>query len=586
MPRRSQDQIAADCGLAPGQKPTALQICQSKEISKQREASASTSKSQPPKLPKLKVPQSTATASTSKSQPPKLPKVQVPQSTATTVASHSNLTVGSSSFKPPLKPKSKVVKNQINLEEIEVKDPVNGPRFDLNDLDHLLNLMSMQENQDCLFGSGSITAVDGTSRTGCWETLAALMNVYHNDRHKKSSANANNKMRLTGEEMSKRWRRIKDKYLDTKRYFDKSTGTGLLDKDIAKGLDTAEKKKEYMCPRYDVIHEIFGHKANVTPHAILDTARPTQISIPTLDQINEDVVIDPTLDAEYHYKSNDFEIQPEYHHEYPHQSPPPRRTTVNLKDNIDDMASSQVLGIQLQSTTPGSKQLSPAHDSDLRYSTPDLPNPISPTPDLPNPISPTPDLPDPLSPTPDLPDPISANEDGAQSIRKATRTATKRKRGAESVANRPMKPLPLVDPNPGRHKAPAATIVKDRDQKCFDFFDKKTEEKKKAGSDLIEAQGKIAGDALKWDKEKYQNECKQAEKAESSKAKIASELADKNINWEREKFNKEDSRLVKAEEARVEAERIKTRREVMESCQLKNMSVQEMKAYMDLLFEK
>ncbi|KAH9815852.1 hypothetical protein DFH28DRAFT_1163385 [Melampsora americana] len=487
MPRRSQDQIAADCNLAPGEKPTRLQVRHSKAIARQREASASTSKSQPPKLPKLKV----------------------PQSTATSVASHSKLAAGSSSSKPPSKPKSKVVRNEmIDLE----KESANSPRFDLADLDHLLVLLSMQENQDCLFGSGSITSVDGITRTGCWETLATLMNVYHNNRNKKSSTNASNRMKLTGDAMMKRWKCIKEKYSETKKYFDNTTGTGLLDKDINKGIDTTEKKKEYMCPRFSVIHEIIGHKANVSPHAILDTARSNQLSISAPDPPDEeDPVIDPTLDAR-----------------------------------------------------------------DLRYSTPDLPEPKSPTPDLP----------DPKSPTPDLPDPISTNEDGVQSIRRATRTATKRKRGAEPIANRPMKPLPSVDANPGRQKAPAAAIVNDRDQKRFNYFDKKIEAKNKAGTDLMEFQGKIADNALKWDKEKYQNERKEAEKAEIARSHIASELADKNINWEREKLNKEEARLIKAEEARVEAERIKTRREVMESCQAKNMSFQEMKDYMDLLFEK
>ncbi|KAH9820375.1 hypothetical protein DFH28DRAFT_1197800 [Melampsora americana] len=527
MPRRSQDQIAADCNLAPGEKPTRLQVRHSKAIARQREASASTSKSQPPKLPKLKV----------------------PQSTATSVASHSKLAAGSSSSKPPSKPKSKVVRNEmIDLE----KESANSPR---------------------------ITSVDGITRTGCWETLATLMNVYHNNQNKKSSTNASNRMKLTGDAMMKRWKCIKEKYSETKKYFDNTTGTGLLDKDINKGIDTTEKKKEYMCPRFSVIHEIIGHKANVSPHVILDTARSNQLSISAPDPPDEeDPVIDPTLDARFHYDPNDFEIAPEYSHEpvSPYQPPPPIRTTVNLEDNNNDMDSSQVSGTGLRSPTPESKQSSLAHNSDLRYSTPDLPEPKSPTPDLP----------DPISPTPDLPDPISTNEDGVQSIRRATRTATKRKRGAEPIANRPMKPLPSVNANPGRQKAPAAAIVDDRDQKRFNYFDKKIEAKNKAGTDLMEFQGKIADNALKWDKEKYQNERKEAEKAEIVRSHIASELADKNINWEREKLNKEEARLIKAEEARVEAERIKTRREVMESCQAKNMSFQEMKDYMDLLFEK
>ncbi|EGF99653.1 uncharacterized protein MELLADRAFT_68462 [Melampsora larici-populina 98AG31] len=246
-----------------------------------------------------------------------------------------------------------------------------------------------------------------------------------------------------------------------------------------------------MCPRFSVIHEIIGHKANVSPHVILDTARSNKLSISALDPPDEieNPMIDPMLDTQFHYDPKDFEIPPEYHHEplSPCQAPPPTRNTVNfnLKDNNDDIDLSQG----------------------------------------------------------------SANEDGAQLIRKATRTPTKSKQGAETIANRPMKPLPSVDANPGRNKAPIAAMVNGRDEKLFRYFDRKTEEKKKSGSNLIKSQSKIAEDTLTWDKQKYQTEREAAEKAETLKSQIASELADKNINWEREKLDKEDARLIKVEEA-------------------------------------
>lgn len=119
-----------------------------------------------------------------------------------------------------MKTKPKVMPKVDDSEDLEMNERTNSPRFNNDDLDHLLGLMAMQENQDCRFGSGSITSVDGMTRGGCWETLATLMNVYHNDQNKKSSITALNQMKLTGDEMMKRWNRIKRRYMDTKKYFD------------------------------------------------------------------------------------------------------------------------------------------------------------------------------------------------------------------------------------------------------------------------------------------------------------------------------------------------------------------------------
>lgn len=149
-----------------------------------------------------------------------------------------------------------------------------------------------------------------------------------------------------------------------------------------------------------------------------------------------------------------------------------------------------------------------------------------------------------------------------------------------------MKPLPAVDPNPGRRKAPIANLVKDRDQKRFEFFDRKTQEKKENEDNRLQSQSNTAENALNWDKQKHEEARLDSQSLHAKKVELESELADKKINWEREKFNTENSRLVQAEQARVEQERIKTRREVMESCQVKGMSIQDIKEYMDLLFSK
>lgn len=438
--------------------------------------------------------------------------------------------------------------------------------------------MAMQENQDCLFGSGSITAVDGMTRGGCWETLATLMNVYHNDQNKKASFGSLNRMKLTGDEMMKRWNQIKKRYMDTKKYFDKSTGTGLLDQDIAKGLDTTEKKKESMCPRYELINDIIGHKANVTPYTILDTARPTGNPLLELDPGKNETMIDPRLDSGSHDPRSIIDHQAEGNHLTfsPEQSTTLLETELNLEDQENNSLSPRGPRIDGASPTKDTTSLSTSNDFNSRFSSPDLPNIESPNQDQERSISPTQDRPESLSPIKQAP----------QSIRTAAKMVIKRKRGPEPVGSRPMKPLPSVNPHPGRQKAPGAAIVKDRDDNHFQYFDRKMEEKRKSEMDLNQSQAKLAQDALKWDKEKYENEHIEASRAESSKSKMQSDLADKNINWEREKFNQENLRLIKAEESRVEIERINTRREVMQACQIKGMSIQEMKDYMELLFAK
>lgn len=556
MPRRSKVQIAIDCGLAPGMKPTAFQIRQSKELTRTNAAIASTSN-----IPKNKA-----------------PKVKIPQPTSTPFPSQSRLPPSSSALKPSSKPRSNQINQDIESEDLEITEPANNPRFTTNDLDHLLGLMALQENQDCLFGSGSITAVDGMTRSGCWETLGTLMNVYHNDQNKKSSSHAMNKMRLTGDEMMKRWNRIKKRYVDTKKYFENSTGTGILDQDLAKGIDTTEKKKELMCPRYEVIHEIIGHKANITAHSILDTARPPRRSIQSEGQIDLNSVIDPSLNASYHSQGDCLDQDSDQYPEHPEPEPSSgqRQPSIHLEAHGRDFLSSSDLALDDPTPEPEKQEPSGCHQSDRRSSSPDLPN-------IESPISEGE-----VGETQKADQPTSNSNylDPPQSIKKASRLAIKRKRGDEGAGGRPMRPLPSVNPNPGRHKAPAAAMIKDRDESRFKYFDRKMDEKKRYESDASQTQARIAEEALKWDKEKYQNNLQETSRCESSKSQMQSDLADKNLNWERERFDKENARLVEAEKVRVESERIQTRREVMQACQMKGMSVQEMKDYMDLLFAK
>lgn len=582
MPRRTKKQIEADCGLLPGQKPTALQIRESKELAKGREVVASTSKAQGSKEPKIK---------SCQTKPPRIgcqsklvgnaAKARSNLSTQSNVVSNSAKPASiigaqtkslATSTQPALKQKPTRT-DEPPLEDVECKEGVYvSPRLDENDFDYLLKLMAKKENQDSLFGSGSLTNVDGMTRAGCWETLATLVNVYHNDHNRQASTDSQNKMKLGGSEMMKRWKRIKDQYVETKRYFDTRTGTGLLDRDYENGIDSTEKKKNLMCPRYETIDEIYGHKSNISPHATIDTARSNAISIPSHDPKEEDPTIDPNLEAEYHYTRAEVDLEDhnDHHSSSQIQSSPHPEPPINFEATEGVILSSQSpeggMFLELEQTEEV--------ENYFRHSTPDLPTPKAPTPE-PNSQSTVPEE-----------DVELGNDDEGQSIRQATRIATKRKRGAEPMANRVMKPLPSVDPHPGRHRAPVGSIMEDRDNKRFDYFDRKTDEKRKKEVDQINTQAKIAGNALQWDKQKYNKARADAQQAEVQKAKIESELHANQILWEREKFTKEDARLSKAEDDRVELERIKTRREVMEACQVKGMSMVDIKEYMDVLFSK
>lgn len=333
-----------------------------------------------------------------------------------------------------------------------------------------------------------------------------------------------------------------------------------------------------MCPRYEAIHEIIGHKANVSPHSILDTAREKRDSISEGNSMEYEAVIDPSLTAEYHYQGV---LRNDHHEELDLTWSPERLTT--LLENGSDLAGQQneaLIQPELNMNEP-SPEAEDNHGSPPQHF--NFPSPSPDLLDLEGQIQG--DLGSP-SPTPEPPRSISPIEQAPQSIRKAAKMVNKRKSGTDPIGSRPMKPLPSVNPNPGRNKAPGASLVKDRDDNRFQYFDRKMEEKKKNDVDLKESQARIAQEALNWEKEKYENQRSEASRAESSKNQIQSDIVDKNIQWEREKFNQENVRFIKSEEARFETKRINTRREVMQACQIKGMSVQEMKDYMELLFAK
>lgn len=79
-------------------------------------------------------------------------------------------------------------------------------------------------------------------------------------------------MNLSGNELLKRWIRIKDKYMDAKKRFNR-TGEGLDDEDTTRNIFNLKAKQEVMCPCFDLLDAIYGHKANVTPHETLDSMK-------------------------------------------------------------------------------------------------------------------------------------------------------------------------------------------------------------------------------------------------------------------------------------------------------------------------
>ncbi|KAL3691342.1 hypothetical protein R1sor_004993 [Riccia sorocarpa] len=78
-------------------------------------------------------------------------------------------------------------------------------------------------------------------------------------------SNVNGFPDVTGEEMKKRYERYVSMYKKA-RQFKESTGRGLSEKEVERGV-TIEEKLEKLCPHFNRMHAILGQRANIAPPA-------------------------------------------------------------------------------------------------------------------------------------------------------------------------------------------------------------------------------------------------------------------------------------------------------------------------------
>lgn len=142
-----------------------------------------------------------------------------------------------------------------------------GPRLDEKDLAYLVNHLSSKANREILTGSGSKPKVGGLSQGAEWSVLSSKLSNAHNDCLRLTSTNHVGKMNMTGGDLMKRWNRIKSKYVETKKYWNR-TGAGILE---GEGYQTIEEKKEAMCPMFKELDAIYGDKPNIKALKVHDS---------------------------------------------------------------------------------------------------------------------------------------------------------------------------------------------------------------------------------------------------------------------------------------------------------------------------
>ena len=72
------------------------------------------------------------------------------------------------------------------------------------------------------------------------------------------------RMSLTPKKMRERFRTYKLNYIKANR-FSQSTGAGVTESDIEKGIHTLKDKLEDICPYYEKMDKLFGSMPNVQP---------------------------------------------------------------------------------------------------------------------------------------------------------------------------------------------------------------------------------------------------------------------------------------------------------------------------------
>ncbi|KAG1711954.1 hypothetical protein DVH05_009194 [Phytophthora capsici] len=83
---------------------------------------------------------------------------------------------------------------------------------------------------------------------------------------------SNGKFRLKATQMRDRFATYKNRYIRTKEY-ESSTGAGVTAEDESNSIFTMKQKLEFMCPWYERMDALFGHKSNVTPLDAFDSSQ-------------------------------------------------------------------------------------------------------------------------------------------------------------------------------------------------------------------------------------------------------------------------------------------------------------------------
>ena len=77
-------------------------------------------------------------------------------------------------------------------------------------------------------------------------------------------------MSLTPKKMRERFRTYKLNYIKANK-FSRSTGAGVTESDIEKGIHTLKDKLDDICPYYEKMDKLFGSMPNVRPLRQRDT---------------------------------------------------------------------------------------------------------------------------------------------------------------------------------------------------------------------------------------------------------------------------------------------------------------------------
>lgn len=128
----------------------------------------------------------------------------------------------------------------------------------------MIEWIEIPKNFSLLTGSATVgkTLVAGQKlrKTDGYALLATAVNAEHNVGWE--SKNAKN-----------RWNTYHASYVKTRTQSQK-TGFGVTDTDKTKGINTVEEKLESLCPFFERLDRLFGHRQNINPFSVLTPAIP------------------------------------------------------------------------------------------------------------------------------------------------------------------------------------------------------------------------------------------------------------------------------------------------------------------------